>query len=92
VVAGTDSFGSDVTPIGTEARLLAEAGLSPLDALRAATVNAAALLGWSENAGRLVRGSYADAVIVDSDPLSSASALEQIRAVVAQGVLVRNDL
>ncbi|MET3952454.1 amidohydrolase family protein [Arthrobacter sp. UYEF36] len=92
VVAGTDSFGSDVTPIGTEAKLLQEAGLSPLDALRAATVNAAALLGWSENAGRLVRGSFADAVIVDSDPLNSASALEQIRAVVAQGVLVRNDL
>lgn len=92
VVAGTDSFGSDVTPIGTEARLLAEAGLSPLDALRAATVNAAALLGWSESAGRLVRGSFADAVIVDSDPLNSASALEEIRAVVAQGVLVRNDL
>ncbi|MBT2595959.1 amidohydrolase family protein [Arthrobacter sp. ISL-72] len=92
VVAGTDSFGSDVTPIGTEVRLLAEAGLSPLDALRAATVNAAALLGWSENAGRLVRGSFADAVIVDSDPLTSGSALEGIRAVVAQGVLVRNDL
>ncbi|MFJ5693911.1 amidohydrolase family protein [Arthrobacter sp. NPDC093125] len=91
VVAGTDSFGSDVTPIGTEARLLAEAGLSPLDALRAATVNAAALLGWSRDAGRLVRGSYADAVIVNADPLKSASALEQIGAVVAQGVLVRNN-
>jgi imidazolonepropionase-like amidohydrolase len=81
-----------VTPIGTEARLLAEAGLSPLDALRAATVNAAALLGWSKDAGRLVRGSYADAVIVNADPLKSASALEQIAAVVAQGVLVRNNL
>lgn len=92
IVAGTDSFGSDVTPIGTEVRLLAEAGLSPLEALRAATVNAAALLGWGESAGRLMRGSFADAVIVDSDPLSSASALEEIRAVVAQGVLVRNDL
>lgn len=92
VVAGTDSFGSDVTPIGTEVRLLSEAGLSPLEALRAATVNAAALLGWSENAGRLVPGSFADAVIVDSDPLSSGSALEGIRAVVAQGVLVRNSL
>jgi imidazolonepropionase-like amidohydrolase len=92
VVAGTDSFGSDVTPIGTEVRLLGEAGLSPLDALRAATVNAAALLGWGERAGRLVRGSFADAVIVDSDPLNSASALEQVSAVVAQGALVRNDL
>lgn len=92
VVAGTDSFGSAVTPIGTEVRLLAEAGLPLLDALRAATVNAAALLGWNEKAGRLVHGSFADVVIVDSDPLSSASALEEVRAVVAQGVLVRDDL
>jgi imidazolonepropionase-like amidohydrolase len=92
IVAGTDSFGSDVTPIGTEIRLLAEAGLSPLDALRAATVNAAALLGWGESTGRLVRGSFADAVIVDADPLANASALERISAVVAQGVLVRNNL
>ncbi|MFF2317191.1 amidohydrolase family protein [Arthrobacter sp. NPDC058097] len=91
VVAGTDSFGSEVTPIGTEVRLLVEAGLSPLEALRAATVNAAALLGWSGDAGRLVRGAYADAVVVNADPLSSASALEQISVVVAQGVLVRND-
>jgi imidazolonepropionase-like amidohydrolase len=92
VVAGTDSFGSEVTPIGTEVRLLTEAGLSPLEALRAATVNAASLLGWSRDAGRLVRGSYADAVIVNADPLSNGSALEQICAVVAQGVLVRNNL
>ena len=92
VVAGTDSFGTDVTPIGTEVRLLGEAGLSPLDALRAATVNAAELLGWSKNAGRLVRGAYADVVIVDADPLADASALEKISAVVAQGVLVRSSL
>ncbi|MFP3461557.1 amidohydrolase family protein [Arthrobacter globiformis] len=91
VVAGTDSFGSEVTPIGTEVRLLAEAGLSPLEALRAATVNAAALLGWSGEAGRLVRGAFADVVLVNADPLSSASALEQVSSVVAQGVLVRND-
>jgi imidazolonepropionase-like amidohydrolase len=40
--------------------LLAEAGLSPLEALRFATVHAARLLGWGENASRLVRGSFAD--------------------------------
>lgn len=88
IVAGTDSFGTDVTPIGTEARLLAEAGLSPLEALRSATVHAARLLGWSETAGRLVRGSFADAIVVDADPLADASALEKVSAVVAQGALV----
>lgn len=91
IVAGTDSFGTDVTPIGTEARLLAEAGLTPLEALQSATVHAARLLGLRDG-GRLVRGGLADAVVVDADPLASASALEQVRVVVAQGAIVRNEL
>lgn len=91
IVAGTDSFGTDVTPIGTEARLLAEAGLSPLEALQSATIHAARLIG-RHDAGRLVRGGLADAVVVDADPLTDASALEKVRVVVAQGAVVRNDL
>ncbi|WP_142062820.1 amidohydrolase family protein [Pseudarthrobacter sp. B4EP4b] len=91
IVAGTDSFGTDVTPIGTEARLLAEAGLSPLEALQSATVHAARLLG-QDDVGRLVRGSLADVVVVDADPLTDASALEKVRVVVAQGAVVRNEL
>jgi len=91
IVAGTDSFGTDVTPIGTEARLLAEAGLSPLEALQAATTHAANLLGVRD-VGRLVRGAQADAIVVDADPLASASALERVRVVVAQGAVVRNGL
>nr|WP_245827914.1 amidohydrolase family protein [Sinomonas mesophila] len=92
VVAGTDSFGTDVTPIGTEVRLLGEAGLSPLEALRAATTRAAALLGWEGRAGVLARGAFADAVVLDADPLADAGALKTVRAVVAQGVVVRNEL
>ncbi|WP_458779384.1 amidohydrolase family protein [Arthrobacter sp. D3-16] len=91
IVAGTDSFGTDVTPIGTEARLLAEAGLSLLEALQSATIHAARLIGRND-AGRLVRGGLADAVVVDADPLADASALEKVRVVVAQGAVVRNDL
>ncbi|PRB42605.1 amidohydrolase [Arthrobacter sp. MYb23] len=92
IVAGTDSFGTDVTPIGTEARLLAEAGLTPLEALQAATTNAARLLGRGDNVGRLVRGSMADVVVVDSDPLSDGSALEKVSTVIAQGAVVRSNL
>lgn len=87
IVAGTDSFGTAVDPIGKETRFLHEAGLSPLEALRSATTRAARLLGWSR-AGRLTPGAFADAVIVDSDPLQDGSALEKVRAVIAQGVVV----
>ncbi|MEV7605089.1 amidohydrolase family protein [Paenarthrobacter sp. NPDC089322] len=92
IVAGTDSFGTDVTPIGTEARLLAEAGLSPLEALQAATTNAAKLLGRGDTVGRLVRGAVADVVVIDADPLADGSALEKVSTVIAQGALVRTNL
>lgn len=89
VVAGTDSFGTDVDPIGSEVRLLVEAGLSPLDALRGATTNAARLLGWSRQAGRLVPGAFGDLLVVDGNPLDDGGAVERVRVVVAQGVVVR---
>ena len=91
VVAGTDSFGTDVDPVGTEVRLLVEAGLPHLEALRAATTYAARLLRWSDRVGRLQPGYHADVVVVDADPLQDATALEQVSMVVAQGVVARRD-
>ena len=91
VVAGTDSFGTDVDPIGSEVRLLVEAGLPHLEAVRAATTYAARLLGWSDRVGRLARGFRADLLVVDGDPLQDAAALEKVRLVVAQGAVVRRE-
>lgn len=92
VVAGTDSFGTDVDPIGVEVRLLIEAGLPRLDAVRAATTHAASLLGLTGQVGRLSRGHRADVVVVDTDPLQDDRALERVSLVVAQGVVARNEL
>ncbi|RKT79836.1 imidazolonepropionase-like amidohydrolase [Terracoccus luteus] len=92
VVAGTDSFGTDVDPIGKEIRLLTEAGLSPLDGLRAATTSAARLLGWEQQVGRLRPGSLGDVVVTSRDPLADGGACEALDLVVAQGVVVRDDL
>ncbi|KRB45984.1 amidohydrolase family protein [Terrabacter sp. Root181] len=91
VVAGTDSFGTDVDPIGSEVRLLVEAGLTPLDALRAATTSAARLLGWSRQGGRLVPGGFGDLLVVDGNPIDDGGAVERVRVVVAQGAVVRQD-
>jgi len=92
IVAGTDSFGTEVTPLGTEVRRLHEAGLSTLESLRAATTYSARLLCLEGKAGRFTPGSFADAVVVDADPLSDGTALEKVNTVVAQGVVVRNGL
>ncbi|MFF0341507.1 amidohydrolase family protein [Kribbella sp. NPDC004875] len=88
VVAGTDSFGLDVDPIGGEVRLLHEAGLSALDAIRAATTSAARLLGLESSVGRLARGYAADLITLDGNPLENPSALEQPHLVIAGGAIV----
>ncbi|MCV9993434.1 amidohydrolase family protein [Paeniglutamicibacter sp. ZC-3] len=88
VVAGTDAFGTDVIPIGTEAWILQEAGLTALQALQSVTTNAASLLGMEGEVGRLVRGALPDVVLLEANPLESAAALERVSTIIAQGRVV----
>ncbi|MDR4534427.1 amidohydrolase family protein [Glutamicibacter sp. PS] len=92
VIGGTDSFGTDVTPVGAEAKALADAGLGTLKALQSITTAPAKLLGVdTRGVGRLVRRGVADVVLLGSNPLESAAALVDVHTVVAQGAIVRND-
>ena len=59
--------------------------MSPADALRAATVNAAALLNMSEAVGALEAGQYADLIALDGDPLASTRELEKVTFVMKGG-------
>jgi len=91
------AFGTDagVYPHGENARQFAkmvEWGMKPLDAIQAATVNAADLLGWSDRVGTLEKGRYADLIAVDGDPLTDVRVLENVRFVMKGGAVVRNDL
>ena len=91
------AFGTDagVYPHGENARqfalLVQHLGISPLDAIRMATVNAAELLGWSDRVGRIAPGAYADLIAVDGDPLKDVSELERVRWVMKDGVVYRDD-
>ncbi|MCG8968145.1 amidohydrolase family protein [Streptomyces sp. CL12-4] len=85
LAAGTDSSGGEVTPIGREVELMRAAGLSPLEAIRTATVNAARLLGVSGSVGRLAPGCAGDVLVVDADPLSDVSTLSRPVGVVRAG-------
>lgn len=67
------------------------AGLSPLEALRSATINPATLLGQSGTIGTLAQGAWADLIVVDDDPLADVTALRGIRYVVKGGRTVRDD-
>jgi imidazolonepropionase-like amidohydrolase len=83
VLAGTDSWPHG--RIADEIRVLAEAGMSPHDALGAASWSARAYLGLAG----LVPGAPADVVVYDEDPRADLDQLTHPRAVVLRGVLMR---
>jgi imidazolonepropionase-like amidohydrolase len=90
------AFGTDagVYPHGDNAKQFAkmvEWGMKPLDAIQAATINAADLLGWSEKVGSLEKGRYADMIAVEGDPLADVKVLENVRFVMKGGSVARND-
>lgn len=91
------AYGTDagVFPHGQNAydfRLLVELGMTPMQAIQSATVNAAELLGQSDHIGSLQAGKYADLVAVHNDPLKNSTSLEKISFVMKGGVVYKNEL
>lgn len=92
VVAGTDTAQQFVVPgasLHRELELYVTGGLTPAQALRSATVEAADLLGIASRAGSIDVGKDADLVLVDGDPLADIRATRRIVHVVRGGVVVR---
>jgi imidazolonepropionase-like amidohydrolase len=84
------AFGTDqgLAPHGTNARefaLMVAAGITPMDAIWAATHNAADLIGDSKDIGAVAPGRYADIVAVSGDPLADVTELERVRFVMKGG-------
>jgi imidazolonepropionase-like amidohydrolase len=87
-------FGSDFQQDGSNARefsALLSIGVTPLQAIQAATSTAARILGQEALLGSLEPGKYADIIAVDDNPLENIRTLEQVRAVIKGGVVHRND-
>jgi imidazolonepropionase-like amidohydrolase len=72
-----------------ELELLVEAGLTPLEVLRTATLNPARVLGQADSLGSIEVGKLADLVLLDANPLADIRNTQRIRAVVADGQLYR---
>lgn len=88
LLAGTDSDNADCYPgfsLHDELGLLVEAGLTPLDALRAATLWPADYLGERGSMGSIEAGRVADLVLLDANPLQDIAATRRIDAVVLRG-------
>jgi imidazolonepropionase-like amidohydrolase len=90
------AFGTDsgVGPHGTNAlefTYMNQVGLAPADAIRSATVNAAALLGRSDRIGRLAPGMDADIIAVPGDPVADLRQMEKVQFVMRRGVVFKAD-
>ena len=92
LLAGTDVGIPALIPgisLHEELELLVEAGLTPPEALRTATINPARVLGLADSLGSVEVGKLADLVLLDADPLADIRNTQRIRAVVADGRLYR---
>jgi imidazolonepropionase-like amidohydrolase len=92
VAMGTDAA---VYPHGLNAHefevYVRDFGMTPIDALRTGTVNAADLMGWSDRVGSLDAGKWADAVAVQGNPLQDITVLQRPVFVMKSGVVYRNN-
>ena len=86
VLAGTDEVLAG-PGLQEEIRLLRESGISAMDALKAATADAAEAVGYGDEIGTLETGKMADVVLLDADPLGEPSNLLRVRWVIKGGVL-----
>jgi len=88
---GTDAA---VYPHGLNAHELevyVQLGMTPLEAIRSATINDADLLGWKDKIGALEAGKWADIIAVDGDPLHDITVLQRVKFVMKGGQVVKND-
>jgi imidazolonepropionase-like amidohydrolase len=68
---------------------LVKLGLSPIEAIRAATLTGADLMGWSDAVGSIEKGKFADLIAVDGDPLTDITVLQHVVTVIKDGIQVR---
>lgn len=89
IAFGTDAGVSKHGRNADEFELMVKFGMSPMEAISAATVNAADLLGISDFAGTLEPGKTADLIAVKGDPLKDVKVLKKVDFVMARGAVVK---
>ena len=96
IMAGTDTTAPFVFPgssLHEELALLVRAGLTPMQALQAATRLPAEFLGKLQTQGTIEQGKVADLLLLDANPLDDIQNTQKIRAVILRGKLLdRNSL
>jgi imidazolonepropionase-like amidohydrolase len=90
IAFGTDTFGmSNHGENAQEFAILVRAGMPPMEAIKAATWNAADLIGDTDDIGSVQPGRYADIIAVTGDPLKDVTVLEHVQFVMKGGQVVK---
>jgi len=94
LINGTDSPGAALPgwSLHQEMELFVEAGLTPMEALLATTLNNAKVLGKEDELGTIEAGKYADLIILDADPLLDISNTQEIHLVIKGGLVLYPDV
>jgi imidazolonepropionase-like amidohydrolase len=94
IAMGTDVGGFDWRALNQakEFDYYVKYGMSPMQAIKTGTSVAAELLGWSNRAGTLEAGKWADIVAVSGDPLKDITELERVKFVMKGGTVYKNEL
>jgi imidazolonepropionase-like amidohydrolase len=91
------AFGSGVGPFphGTQTKefeYMVKFGMTPAQAIRAATSEAALLMGWQDRIGSVQAGKFADLIAVAGDPIADITELERVQFVMKDGRVFKNEL
>ena len=94
VALGTDAGGFDWKKVNQakEFEYYVQYGMTPMQAIRTGTTVAAELLGWSDKAGTVETGKWADLVAVSGDPLKDITELQRVKFVMKGGAVYKNEL
>jgi imidazolonepropionase-like amidohydrolase len=92
VAYGTDAGVYPHGANGRQFRLMVQWGMTPMQAIQSATVEAAALLGWQDRIGSITAGKLADIIAVSGDPLKDPTVLEKVAFVMKEGIVYKNTL
>jgi imidazolonepropionase-like amidohydrolase len=94
IALGTDAGGFDWKKVNQakEFEYYVQYGMTPMQAIRAGTSVASELLGWSDTAGTVEAGKWADLVAVSGNPLKDITELQRVKFVMKGGVIFKNEM
>ena len=92
IVMGSDAVAGYHGGNAKEIEWMVKNGMTPAQAIRATTADAAMLLGWQDRVGTIEPGKFADLIAVAGDPLNDITELERVKFVMKSGVVIKSEL